>query len=368
MINNGIMSQTIKQEGGSPSMASDALDYIVPPSEDSNSLDPNTLLFDLNELLKKDPTLSSLDPAKIETDHILDNSVGGMPIPLGLNNKRSPLHMPGQVTAGFAGDIDDTASSLGAGAAGSVGAHGAFGSSVGSNVTASPLLASPPPAGTPIFTGAIVRNIQGVPVVPMQVQQQSQQPTVATAIPPHIQNIKHPLPLQSMDTTPPPNTTIVSGTADLNLDLDCNNEGYFTNAASRNVSLCPEDQQQQKLRQQQQQALAGLAIKQEPGLGQQQSQQQLTRGVGPTSNTTAHFLNTEDSLLFSSTSFGGQSGGATFTSPSISGGSAIVGPASKDILSSSVPATILNSPLSDILADLSPSGAGAGGKRISSSS
>ena len=401
------MSQTIKKEedaaaaaaadASSTVVASDALEYIlhqptaaVPPApaqqEDSNSsLDTNSLMFDLHELLKRDPTLSSLNPVKEDPDLALDNAVAlgvGMPIPQaagGVANHRSPLNLPGQVTAGFAGDLD------GGSGAGSSAPHGAFGgSSVGSNVTASPLLASPPPAGTPVFAA----TVSGAPGLQMQFQQQQQQ-QVATAIPPHIQSIRHPVPIQSMDTTPPPNVIVAGGggvsgslptAADLDLDLNLDSNDYFTNAASRNVSLCPQftQQQQKKLRQQQQQqqsmagsapsfgGVAGTTIKTEPGLSPQQQQVQMGVGMGPTSNTGAHFLQADDSLVFSTTSFSAQTGGAAFTTTS--GGQAAIAAAAaagvggvKDPLSSSVPASIFqNSPLSDILADLSPAGAGAG--------
>lgn len=66
------------------SPATEALDYLL------QNETPNSLMFDLSELLQRDPTLSSLTAMKNESDNLLIHS--GLPIPT--NNKRpSPIHI-----------------------------------------------------------------------------------------------------------------------------------------------------------------------------------------------------------------------------------------------------------------------------------
>jgi len=146
------MAGNIKRE--EVSAGTDALDII--PDEDSSSLDTNALLFDLTELLKRDPTLSSLNPVK---DEPLEDSnhqgQTGVPIPGGGHS----FHHPQQSSQAVA------ASSLGAFGTGSS-------SMASSNVTASPLLASPPVAGMLYTTSAQVRVTVGMWTVHLRILRQ----------------------------------------------------------------------------------------------------------------------------------------------------------------------------------------------------
>lgn len=95
---------TIKTEDSSPP-ATEALDYLL-------ENEGNVLLDDLQELIRRDPTLSSL---KTESDYLLStesNSNSGMPIP-NASNMKKPSAMNSQNT--FATNDQITMGSLGLG-------------------------------------------------------------------------------------------------------------------------------------------------------------------------------------------------------------------------------------------------------------
>jgi len=130
----------IKQE--EVSAGTDALD--IAHNEDSSSLDTNSLLFDLTELLRRDPTLSSLNPVKDEPiDEAETMNHSGLPIPRKLTNHVQMQDMNQR-------QMENAASSLGTFGTGSS-------SLDSSNVTASPLLASPPRAD--MFTNTITSHV-----------------------------------------------------------------------------------------------------------------------------------------------------------------------------------------------------------------
>jgi len=367
--------------------ATDALDILH--DEDSSSLDTNALLFDLTELLKRDPTLSSLNPVKDEPiDETETMSHSGLPIPGKFADHIQPQQM-NQEQMGTA--------------ASSLGAFGTGSSSLGSsNVTASPLLASPPTAGM-LYTNAVTANVSTTILliviiastrmnlkcssyskhtkVPMTAYFPLQTPhntpvCVDDLASHHLQKIRHPVQVQrrqehqkmDMDTTPPPNVTFESGSGasstgvrSLLEDFDLND--YFTSDKAKNVSLHPHS------------AHASGGGNTPQSLQRQRSN---TMPSGRTHIKTEHvqadiptFLQADDNLIFSSTSFSSQSGGAAFAT---SAASAATGPASSStpsasgsvpssaashLLSSSVPgggtngSVFHNSPLSDILNDLS---------------
>ncbi len=274
-------------------MATEALEYLL------QNDDPNSLMCDLNELLRRDPTLSSLAPVKDEPDEgsgkVItelsifgsDNIGSGMPIP-SVAKRFEPVLQQQQLQ-----QHDASSSSFGA---------PFFAASSSSE---SPLLSSPP-------------HFQQQQHLQQQMFRQQQQQ-----------------PQQAMDTTP----------ARLNSELDVDLSDYFTSDAAKNVSLCPSFKR------------TSTEQSQQP---QQQRQQQQTQVKSE------QFLQGEDSLIFSSTSFGGQSGGVAFATGGTQAAAAAAAAAlaaaagsssasQKDLLSSSVPASIFhNSPLSDILPDLSP--------------
>jgi hypothetical protein len=287
------MNHTIKNEDSSQSQpATEALELLL-QNED------NILLDDLTELLKRDPTLSSL---KAESDNLLrceENSMGGMPIPHP-NMIHSSAGQGGMGMADFEDALSEpptTASSFGATA------FGTGSSSLASNASPS------------MFTSAPVRGIISQPG-----GQQHQQQMMDTS---SAQQVGSQSTLAALNGGGEDSNSLMKLELNPLADVDIND--FFTNDSSKNVSF-------------------GVpykpVVKTEPTFGPtSQPQQQMQ----PNSSG-GNFWHTEpDSLFFGTTSFTSQSGGVATTS-------------SKDLLSSSVPGSIFpNSPLGDILSDLNPS-------------
>ena len=260
--------------------ATDALEYLLQDD------DPASLMFDLREMLQRDPTLSSLNPPVIKPE---EPALSGMPIPSSI----SPI--PQQPAPSLENNPFGNSSS-----------------SVGSST--SPVVFGQP-APQQQQQGSL---FGGKPV--FQTQQSF-----------------------TMDTSETSTNPTSPGFPKLELgDLDVDLNDYFTNETSKNVSFgVPYSKQ------------TTTPKVEEVSIRPQRSQQQ----APPASQ----FWQQEDNLLFASSSISTHSGGVTF------------GPSQPQqqqqqqqqqqpqgtsaLLSSSVPANILqnNSPLSDILADLSPS-------------
>eukprot|EP00095_Tigriopus_kingsejongensis_P007196 maker-scaffold192_size271026-snap-gene-0.16 protein:Tk07196 transcript:maker-scaffold192_size271026-snap-gene-0.16-mRNA-1 annotation:"protein crebrf homolog isoform x1" len=283
--------------------------------EDDNSVDfDSSLMFDLNELLKRDPNLSSLQNAKEESNYF---NTSALPIP----PKKSPLHNP-MLEPSLFNELDDVLAT----SASSPTSVNTFGSSLGSSISPAAQTSTSPssmyaPASTPVFGLPNVTIPRNSSLVKMECDydtaDDSQQPTLTM--------------LNSPD---------VSESSLLKLelnDLDVDFNQYFINDSSRDVSFGAPHYNHHP---------SGTAHHQTSSSGS---------GVGRSSSiaapqpTTSHsvFLPTVDQSLFSTSSFTSHSGGSAF--------------GSKDPLSSSVPSNIFqNSPLSDILSDFHTSSSNHG--------
>ncbi|XP_059082936.1 uncharacterized protein LOC131880347 isoform X2 [Tigriopus californicus] len=284
-------------------------------NENSLDFDTNSLMFDLNELLKRDPDLTSLQPVKEESNYFNSSA---LPIP----PKRSPLHNP-MLEQGLFSELDDVLAT----SVSSPTSVNAFGSSVGSS--ASPALTSTSPSlyaptSTPTF------GFSG--------------PVPNVTIPRNSSLVKMECDFDQSDDQSQPTLTMLNSAEmsensllklELN-DLDVDFNQYFINDSSRDVSFgappyTSTSQSKNILR-------PSTSTTREGGGKPISSSIGVASSQTPSSQGSNFIQGNDDQFPFATSSYSSQSGGTTF--------------GSKDLLSSSVPANIFqNSPLSDILSD-----------------
>lgn len=331
-------SQAVKTEETS-SPATEALDY-----------DANSLMFDLTELLKRDPTLSTLqtsvkdEPAGSGATATASGNVllgsssisNAMPIP---SHRRDLIGDPSDVISTSTSDLDGvhTASS----------SVPPFGSSVGSAVSPLALSSNSPSLYAPASTPVIPPPNVTVPVASLGM------PRVSSAVKMETDDMgefdQQPTLAQLNASPVPPSAGILSSSSanddllklELN-DLDVDLNQYFINDSSRNVSFGAAAAYNSNPTHT---GIRGKSVSFSSGT-KPANLGAASRITQPLSAVHSGFLHQDDSMLFSSSSVANQSGGSTFIG-------------AKDLLSSSVPASIFhNSPLSDILTDL-PSTSGS---------
>ena len=335
-------SQEIKAEEKS-SPATEALDY-----------DANSLMFDLTELLKRDPTLSTLQTTVKDEPSVAGAATAGSLLLGGSSSISNAMPIPShrRDLIGDGSDLISTSTS-----ADLDGVHTAsssvppFGSSVGSAVSPLALSSNSPslyaPASTPVVPPpnvTVPAASLGMPRVSSAVKMETddmgefdQQPTLA-------QLNASPAPLSTAGILTSASTTTANDDLlklELN-DLDVDLNQYFINDSSRNVSFGAAAAYNSNPTHT---GIRGKSVSFSSGT-KPANLGAASRITQPLSALHSGFLHQDDSMLFSSSSVANQSGGSTFIG-------------AKDLLSSSVPASIFhNSPLSDILTDL-PSTSGS---------
>lgn len=288
-------------------------------NENSLDFDTNSLMFDLNELLKRDPDLTSLQPVKEESNYFNSSA---LPIP----PKRSPLHNP-MLEQGLFSELDDVlATSVSSPTSGNT-----FGSSVGSNVSPALTSTSPSlyaPTSTPTF------GFSG--------------PVPNVTIPRNSSLVKMECDFDQGDEHSQPTLTMLNSgdmsensllKLELN-DLDVDFNQYFINDSSRDVSFgappyTSTSQSKNILR-------PSTSTTRDVGSKPISSSIGVASSQTTSSQGSSFIQGNDDQFPFATSSYSSQSGGTSF--------------GSKDLLSSSVPANIFqNSPLSDILSDFTSS-------------